>query len=205
MIFNINLLAFDYKEMYPYDEIVIDYCFKYAYNYIVNYNSRNTIMSKKKRTYYNQSANNRMMQRLRKFVKALRYVSITLVCVLLSVGTVAFFIVSVATDNATIDSLNGFVGIVLGVVALTASIVSMFLSFYSIEKSEESDKEMNIILTEIKAIDSNIQSVVSKIEEKQQELNNNVQRSISGSNTPTREQEIKAELQWQTEDDNEIN
>lgn len=191
--------------MYPYDEIVIDYCFKYAYNYIVNYNSRNTIMSKKKRTYYNQSANNRMMQRLRKFVKALRYVSVTLVCFLLSVGTVAFFIVSVATDNATIDSLNGFVGIVLGVVALTASIVSMFLSFYSIEKSEESDKEMNIILTEIKSIDSNIQSVVSKIEEKQQELNNNVQRSISGSNTPTREQEIKAELQWQTEDDNEIN
>ncbi len=162
-------------------------------------------MSKRKRTYYNQSTNNKMMQRLRKVVKALRYASVTLVCLLLSVGTVAFFIVSVATNNATIDSLNGFVGIVLGVVALTASIVSMFLSFYSIEKSEESDKEMNIILTEIKAIDSNIQSVVSKIEEKQQELNNNVQRSISGSNTPTREQEIKADLQWQTEDDNEIN
>ena len=156
-------------------------------------------MGKKNAPKNNMTFGVRMMDRLKKIVEFVKPVSITLVCVILSFGTVAFFIVSVAVDKVSLNSLNSFVGIVLGVVALTASIVSMFLSFYSIEKAEESDKELHILLHDMKSIESNIEKMVTNIEKKQQELN----REVMSRNTNTTRKDFTGNSSWLEEEENE--
>jgi hypothetical protein len=111
-----------------------------------------------------------LLDRLQRYIGILKTFSVALICLILSFGIVAFFIASICTHSVTMDNLNGFVSIVLGIVALTSSIVSMFLSFYSVEKAEESDKELKIMLEEMKNIQTSTQNLVSKIDQKQDRL-----------------------------------
>lgn len=129
-----------------------------------------------------------LMEKLKRIVSIIRPISVSFICIILSVGIVGFFVASLIINSATMDMLNGFVSIILGLVALTTSIVSMFLSFYSIERAEESDKELNKMLQEMKNIQSNTEKIVSKIEEKQDKINENMVLSMQNSTTKDVEQ-----------------
>lgn len=131
------------------------------------------------------------MERLKRIVGIIRPISVTIICIILSAGIVSFFVASLVIDSATMETLNGFVSIILGLVALTTSIVSMFLSFYSIERAEESDKELNKMLQEMKNIQSNTEKIVSKIEEKQDKINENMVLSMQNSTTKDVRQDDK--------------
>lgn len=152
------------------------YLFNNILNNIINCDTINSklmsridVMRKNKYPVNCNECDNRpkLMIRLQRVIEFIKPISVTLICIVLSFGTVAFFIVSMCTNSTTMDNLNSFVSIVLGIVALTTSIVSMFLSFYSIEKADESDKELKIMLQEMKNIQTTTQSLVSRIDEKQ--------------------------------------
>lgn len=138
--------------------------------------------------------NSKQISRFDKIINKMKSISISIVCVTIVVGSIAAYIASVCSDNVTIDTLSGFIGIVLGVVALTTSIVSMVVSFYSIEKSDESTKELNALLQEIKYIQTNTEKLVAKIDENQGKIANMF--TNSGANTQTKDVKQNPNQDW---------
>ena len=65
-------------------------------------------------------------------------------------GILAIFVAGLINGHSpSIDILNQFVSIILGVVATIMSIVSLLMSFYGLEKTEESELRQRSILQQI--------------------------------------------------------
>lgn len=114
-----------------------------------------------------EKTNEKQIGRFGKIIKKAKNISIIILCTIVILGSIGLFVASIASNNCTIDTLSSFIGIVLGMVALVTSIVSMILSFYSIEKSAESEKDLNNLLSEMKSIQKNTERIVSRIDKKQ--------------------------------------
>lgn len=60
----------------------------------------------------------------------------------LTSGIIILFICSIVYDKEiTIDIMNSWVGIILGLIALVIGIISMLLSFYNLDQSIKTQKE----------------------------------------------------------------
>ena len=154
----------------------------------------------KDKEYLEEETSSYFIITLKKIVDFLKPLSIVILCLVLSIGIIGFFVASIIVDNVTINNLNSFIGIVLGIIALTASIVSMFLSFYSIEKSEESDKDINLMLQEMKNIQQQTTEIVSKIELKQDKINETITASLKNN---VRTIELEQSDNWRERESNE--
>ena len=64
-----------------------------------------------------------------------------------------------------LEEMNLFVSIVIGIVATIVSIVSMLISFYGLEKTEESERRQNEVLQQILEIEKDTRSSTRKIED----------------------------------------
>ena len=117
----------------------------------------------------NTDNTDKQISRFEKNMKKAKNISIFVICAVVILGSIGMFIASIVSENSTIDNLSSFIGIILGIVALVTSIVSMILSFYSIEKSSESEQNLNQLLFEIKSIQTNTENIVSRIDEKQEQ------------------------------------
>ena len=127
--------------------------------------------------------NERQIGRFGKIMKKAKNVSIFVICVVVILGSIGMFFWSIVSDNSTIDNLSSFIGIILGIVALVTSIVSMLLSFYSIEKADESEKNTYKLLYEIKSLQQTTKAMVNRIDKKQEQINSYLK---TNENTETR-------------------
>lgn len=70
-------------------------------------------------------------------------------------------------ENIELQTINNWIGIILGLVATLMSIISLFLSFYNLEKEHEESRANNELLNEMKII-------LRDIEKNQNELDNSL-------------------------------
>ena len=112
------------------------------------------------------------LNKMRRLWLSLRKYYFVFVSSVLCVGIIALFVACIIMDNATIDILNNFVSIILGIVALTTSIVSMYLSFYSITRAEETDKETARILQKMDTIQDSMNENLNAMKKEQGEIKN---------------------------------
>lgn len=94
---------------------------------------------------------------------------------IMSTSIVLMFISSIIYDKVvTINVLNSWVGIILGLVATVIGIISMVLSFYNLDQSVKTQKET---LEKIESIKKEIIDYIDRTNEKTmnliQESNNN--------------------------------
>jgi flagellar basal body-associated protein FliL len=75
------------------------------------------------------------------------------------------FIASLFVKMVSLDNMNTFVSIILGIVATTISIVSMFMSFYNLEKAEESENKQKETFNNMLQIQSSMMERVNKIDD----------------------------------------
>jgi len=67
-----------------------------------------------------------------------------------------------------LEEMNLFVSIVIGIVATIVSIVSMLISFYGLEKTEESERRQNEVLQQILEIEKDTRRSTQAIEKSMQ-------------------------------------
>lgn len=90
----------------------------------------------------------------KKFISGMKdWIFIILFIYLVVSVTVLFYINLALNQPLTLDTLNNWVSLILGLVATIFSVLSMWISFYSLEKSNEQNKEnihnMNSLKEEI--------------------------------------------------------
>lgn len=86
----------------------------------------------------------------------------------LTTGVIALFSCSFIYDKEiSINIMNSWVGIILGLIALVIGIISMFLSFYNLDQSIETQKET---LDKIEAIKKEIIDYIEKTSKETQEV-----------------------------------
>jgi cell shape-determining protein MreC len=90
---------------------------------------------------------------------------IILTCTSIFVGIISMFIASLFVKMVSLDNMNTFVSIILGIVATTISIVSMFMSFYNLEKAEESENKQKETFNNMLQIQSSMMERVNKIDD----------------------------------------
>ena len=79
-----------------------------------------------------------------------RSYSVVLIAGVIIIGILIIFGCSMANKSIPgLEQMNQFIGIVLGVVATIVSITSMLISFYGLEKTEESERRQHEILQQI--------------------------------------------------------
>lgn len=97
--------------------------------------------------------NNRNESKKAKLEKAILFFkswSASILALVILFGILAIFVAGLINDHSpSIDILNQFVSIILGVVATIMSIVSLLMSFYGLEKTEESELRQRNILQQI--------------------------------------------------------
>ena len=106
------------------------------------------------------------LQKMDDWVEQAKSYSVVLITGVIVSGILIIFACSIF--NKTIPGLsemNQFVSIVLGVVATIVSIVSMLVSFYGLEKTEESERRQNEILREIIDIEKDTRRSTKAIED----------------------------------------
>lgn len=106
---------------------------------------------------FNKSKLDIVVQRTRAFWW--KYVIYTLTS-----GIIVLFSCSIIYDKKiTIEIMNSWVGIILGLIALVIGIISMFLSFYNLDQSIQTQKET---LTKIDNIKKEIIDYIDKSSER---------------------------------------
>mgnify|MGYP003316930309 CR=1 FL=1 len=53
-------------------------------------------------------------------------------------------------ENIELQTINNWIGIILGLVATIASIISLYLSFYNLEREQEQNRENNKLLIDLR-------------------------------------------------------
>lgn len=97
--------------------------------------------------------------------KAKRY-SVVLIVGVIVVGILLIFACSLfCKEIPGLQEMNLFVSIVIGIVATIVSIVSMLISFYGLEKTEESERRQNEVLQEILDIEKDTRRSTKEIED----------------------------------------
>ena len=85
-----------------------------------------------------------------------------------------------------LEEMNLFVSIVIGIVATIVSIVSMLISFYGLEKTEESERRQNEVLQQILEIEKDTRRSAQAIEK-------SIQTGLQNPNATVRD--IKGSVQ----------
>lgn len=74
-----------------------------------------------------------------------------LVLYLVGTSVIAMFIVSIVfKENLELETINGWISLILGFVATLVSIIGTILSFYNLEQANESERRINSILCDLK-------------------------------------------------------
>ena len=102
----------------------------------------------------------KLTNKLLAVVNKIKNFTIAITAFTVTIGILALFISSLFLDKASINDMNSFVGIVLGIVATCCSILSIYLSFYSLEKSEESGQEQLQLIKEILHQQDNLKQAI---------------------------------------------
>lgn len=106
------------------------------------------------------------LQKLDAWIERAKSYSVVLIISVIVIGILIIFACGIF--NKTIPGLsemNQFVSIVLGVVATIVSIVSMLVSFYGLEKTEESERRQNATFREMIDIEKDTRRSAKAIED----------------------------------------
>ena len=96
--------------------------------------------------------------------KAKTYAVVLIVGVIV-IGILLIFACSLfCKEIPGLEEMNLFVSIVIGIVATIVSIVSMLISFYGLEKTEESERRQNEVLQQILDIEKDTRRSTEAIE-----------------------------------------
>lgn len=129
------------------------------------------------------------LEKLDAIVEKAKAYSIVLITAVIVIGILIVFACSVFTKEVPgLSEMNQFVSIVLGVVATIVSIVSMLISFYGLEKTEESERRQNVVLQEIIEIEKDTRRSTKAIE-------NSMQTTLTNPNSVSRSKQNTDENQ----------
>lgn len=117
------------------------------------------------------------LEKLNSLIEKAKAYSVVLIIGVVVVGILLVFAASIISKEIPgLSEMNQFVSIVLGVVATIVSIVSMLISFYGLEKTEESERRQNQVLQRIIDIEEDTRRSAKSIESK-------MQTALSNSNS----------------------
>lgn len=123
-----------------------------------------------------QEKNQQPLEKLKDAVGLAKQISVLAMSIIIIVGILSIFVCSIVGKRIPgLSEMSLFVSIVLGIVATIVSIVSMLISFYGIEKTEESERRQHIDLEKIIDIANEnkrmTQSIDKRVETVQTALN----------------------------------
>lgn len=120
------------------------------------------------------------LEKLDALVEKAKAYSVVLITAVIVIGILIVFACSIFTNKVPgLSEMNQFVSIVLGVVATIVSIVSMLISFYGLEKTEESERRQNEVLQKIIEIEEDTRRSAKAIE-------NSMQTTLTNPNSVSR-------------------
>lgn len=131
-----------------------------------------------------------------------RHWSICILCVIIIVGLLAIFIIGAfSPQSITLSMLNDFSGIVLGITATLLSVVSLVLSFYNLEKSEDSEKSSVENMRHVSSIQEQIKDdtqTVKIVLDEMQKMLKSIEQDVTtlSSDFSTRISKEVGVLQW---------
>lgn len=143
-----------------------------------------------------------MKSQLSKMVIWFRHWSICILCVIIIVGLLAIFIIGAfSPQSITLSMLNDFSGIVLGITATLLSVVSLVLSFYNLEKSEDSEKSSVENMRHVSSIQEQIKDdtqTVKIVLDEMQKMLKSIEQDVTtlSSDFSTRISKEVGVLQW---------
>lgn len=105
------------------------------------------------------------LEKLDDLIEKAKTYAVILIIGVIVIGILIVFAASIITKEIPgLSEMNQFVSIVLGVVATIVSIVSMLISFYGLEKTEESERRQNEVLQRIIDIEEDTRRSAKAIE-----------------------------------------
>lgn len=112
------------------------------------------------------------LEKLDNLIEKAKTYAVVLITGVIVVGILIVFAASIITKEIPgLSEMNQFVSIVLGVVATIVSIVSMLISFYGLEKTEESERRQNEVLQRIIDIEEDTRRSAKAIETNMSTMN----------------------------------
>ena len=106
------------------------------------------------------------LEKFDELVEQAKKYSVVLIVGVIVIGILLIFACSLfCKEIPGLEEMNLFVSIVIGIVATIVSIVSMLISFYGLEKTEESERRQNEVLQQILEIEKDTRSSTRKIED----------------------------------------
>lgn len=111
---------------------------------------------------------------------------------IVSAGIIILFATSLAYhEEITLDVMNSWVGIILGLVASIIGIISMFLSFYNLDQSVKTQKETLDKIENIK------KEIIENVEKNSKETREAYEKSINSIvTTQTKYAEVSDKGGW---------
>lgn len=111
---------------------------------------------------------------------------------IVSTGVISLFVVSFAYhEEITLDVMNSWVGIILGLVATIIGVISMILSFYNLDQSVKTQKET------LNKIESIKKEIIDNVEKSSKETREAYEKSINSIvTTQTKYAEVSAKGGW---------
>ena len=107
----------------------------------------------------------RALEKIKKKVAYFRSKWASWFTILIGLSIIALFACSlIFKENIELQTMNNWVGIILGMVATIASIISLILSFYNLEKEQEETRENYDLLKQLKTVSDDLKSSLGRIE-----------------------------------------
>ena len=113
--------------------------------------------------------------------------SVVLIIGVIVIGILLIFACSLLCKEVPgLEEMYLFVSIVIGIVATIVSIVSMLISFYGLEKTEESERRQNEVLQQILEIEKDTRRSTEAIEK-------SIQTGLQNPNATIRDKKTSAQ------------
>lgn len=127
------------------------------------------------------------LEKFDELVEAAKTYSVVLIVGVIVIGILLIFASSLfCKEIPGLAEMNLFVSIVIGIVATIVSIVSMLISFYGLEKTEESERRQHEVLQQILEIEKDTRRSTQAIEK-------SIQTGLQNTNATVRDKKISAE------------
>lgn len=127
------------------------------------------------------------LEKFDELVEAAKTYSVVLIVGVIVIGILLIFACSLFRKEIPgLEEMNLFVSIVIGIVATIVSIVSMLISFYGLEKNEESERRQHEVLQQILEIEKDTRRSTQAIE-------NSIQTGLQNPNATVRDIKSSAE------------
>ena len=128
------------------------------------------------------------LERFDALVETAKSYSVVLIVGVIVAGILLIFASSLFCGQLPgLEEMNLFVSIVLGIVATIVSIVSMLISFYGLEKTEESERRQHEVLAQIIEIEKDTRRSAQAIEK-------SMQTGLQNPNATVRDIKTSAEM-----------